>query len=77
VALAVCRAWGPIATTSANRHGQPPATTAAEVASALGSVEVILDAGRCDGQPSTVVDATGAVPRLLRPGGVSWADLAP
>jgi tRNA threonylcarbamoyl adenosine modification protein (Sua5/YciO/YrdC/YwlC family) len=76
VPLALCRAIGPIATTSANRHGEPPATTAPELAEALGScVEVVLDGGPCTGNPSTVVDCTGAEPRLLREGRLSWDEV--
>jgi tRNA A37 threonylcarbamoyladenosine synthetase subunit TsaC/SUA5/YrdC len=64
---------GPLATTSANRHGEPPVTTAAELAEVLGSgVELILDAGPCTGEPSTVVDCTGSEPRLLREGRLAW-----
>lgn len=76
VPLALCRATGPIATTSANLHGQGPATTAAEVAATFGdSVAVVLDAGPCEGEPSTVVDCTGAEPKLLREGAIPWADV--
>jgi len=76
VPLAICAAGGPMATTSANRHGEPPLTTASEVVAVLGStVDLVLDGGTCDRLPSTVVDATGAVPRLLRQGSVAWADL--
>jgi tRNA threonylcarbamoyl adenosine modification protein (Sua5/YciO/YrdC/YwlC family) len=76
VPLTLCREVGPLATSSANRHGEPPATTAAELAAALGpAVELVLDAGRCDGVPSTVVDCTGLEPRLLRDGRVAWEDI--
>jgi L-threonylcarbamoyladenylate synthase len=76
VPLALCRATGPIATTSANLHGQGPATTAAEVVATFGdSVAVVLDAGPCEGEPSTVVDCTGAEPKLLREGAIPWADV--
>ncbi|MGH9282420.1 MAG: L-threonylcarbamoyladenylate synthase, partial [Acidimicrobiales bacterium] len=76
VPLALCRAHGPIATTSANLHGQPSATTAAELAEVFGEgVAVVLDAGPCEGAPSTVVDCTGAEPKLLREGRVPWADV--
>jgi tRNA threonylcarbamoyl adenosine modification protein (Sua5/YciO/YrdC/YwlC family) len=74
VPLAVCRAFGPIATTSANHHGGPPATTAAEVAE-LPGVGIVLDGGRCAGEPSTVVDSTGEIPKLLRAGGIPWDDI--
>ncbi len=76
VAMALCWAVGPLATTSANLHGQPTLRTASEVAAALGSVvRVVLDGGRCDGDPSTVVDCTGQEPKLLREGRVPWADV--
>jgi L-threonylcarbamoyladenylate synthase len=76
VPLALCQALGPIATTSANRHGEEPATTAALVMAAVGSaIEMVLDGGSCAGQPSTVVDCTGADPRLLRDGQVSWSEV--
>jgi tRNA threonylcarbamoyl adenosine modification protein (Sua5/YciO/YrdC/YwlC family) len=76
VPLTLCRRHGPLATTSANLHGQPTMTTATEVAAALGdSVEVVLDAGPCAGLPSTVVDCTGEDPKCLREGRVPWTEL--
>ena len=74
VALALCRAVGPLATTSANVHGQPTLTTAAEVAEVFAdALPVVLDGGTCTGSPSTVVDCTGFEPRLLREGRVPWS----
>lgn len=76
VARALCTLAGPLATTSANVHGGPPLVTAAEVASAFGAaVPVVLDGGTCTGRPSTVVDCTASEPRLLREGGVTWAEV--
>jgi tRNA threonylcarbamoyl adenosine modification protein (Sua5/YciO/YrdC/YwlC family) len=76
VPLALCATVGPLATTSANRHGQPPATTAEALAAALGpAVELILDAGPCSALASTVVDCTGVEPRLLREGRVAWSEI--
>lgn len=75
VPLALCEAMGPLATTSANRHGEPPLTTAREVAELGATVELVLDAGPCAGQPSSVLDVTGDVPRLLRPGAIPWEEL--
>jgi L-threonylcarbamoyladenylate synthase len=72
VPLALCRDFGPIATSSANRHGSPALTTAPQLAETLNGVAIILDAGKCDSAPSTVVDATGEAPRLLRAGAISW-----
>ncbi|HZD66330.1 MAG TPA: L-threonylcarbamoyladenylate synthase [Acidimicrobiales bacterium] len=67
---------GPLATTSANRHGEPTLTKAAEVAETFGeSVAVVLDAGPCDAPASTVVDCTGVELRLLRAGPLSWEEL--
>ena len=77
VPLAVCRRLGPIATTSANRHREPPLTTAEEVAKMLGGeIALVLDAGRCDRPPSTVVDCTGEAPKLLREGPVPAEEVA-
>jgi L-threonylcarbamoyladenylate synthase len=72
VPLALCRSLGPIATTSANRHGEDPVTTAAALAAGLSGVALVLDAGRCDAASSTVVDSTGEVPKLLRAGSIAW-----
>jgi tRNA threonylcarbamoyl adenosine modification protein (Sua5/YciO/YrdC/YwlC family) len=69
---ALARRVGPLATTSANRSGEPTPTTAAEAAAALdGPVGFVLDGGRCDGVPSTVVDVTSAPWRVLRAGPIS------
>ena len=76
VPVAVCRAVGPLATTSANLHGRPPLTRAADVADAFGdAVPLVLDGGTCAGDPSTVVDCTGPEPRLLRQGRIPWEDV--
>jgi tRNA threonylcarbamoyl adenosine modification protein (Sua5/YciO/YrdC/YwlC family) len=76
VPRALCDLAGPLAVTSANHHGQPPLSTAGDVASVFGpEVAVILDAGPCAGVPSTVVDGTGGAPRCLRPGGLDWAEV--
>lgn len=76
VPLALCDVAGPLATTSANVHGQEPLVTAREVAATFGdSVPLVLDGGTCDGLPSTVVDCTGQAPRLLREGRVAWEEV--
>ena len=69
-ALDLLKKTGPLAVSSANYSGQPPATTADEAVEQLGeSVAVYLDAGTCPADvPSTIVDLTGSVPKLLRPG---------
>jgi L-threonylcarbamoyladenylate synthase len=76
VPLALCQDIGPIATTSANRHGLPPCSTADEVDGEFGEgVDLVLDGGECAGEPSTVVECTGAEPRLLREGRLAWAEV--
>ncbi|MER5648814.1 L-threonylcarbamoyladenylate synthase [Streptosporangium sp. NPDC002524] len=73
VALDLLKETGPLAVSSANRSGAPPATTAADAEKQLGdSVSVYLDAGPCESDiPSTILDLTTAVPRLLRRGAIS------
>ena len=76
VPLALCAKGGPLATTSANLHGEPTSETAEEVVAVFGdTVPVVLDGGRRSGSPSTVVDCTGVEPRLLREGRVPWAEV--
>jgi len=72
VALDLLAQTGPMAVSSANLTGAPPAATAAAAREQLGgSVEVYLDAGPCPGGvPSTIVDLTDDMPRLLRAGAV-------
>jgi len=67
----LCAEVGPLAATSANRHGGATPATAREVAELLGdTVDVVLDGGPCRGAPSTVVDCTTPEVRLLREGGL-------
>jgi len=65
----ICRAVGPLVTTSANKHGRPACTSADEVIATLGDIPV-LDGGIRNGEPSTVVDATQTPLRVLRQGAV-------
>ncbi len=62
---------GPIATTSANYHGQPTPTTAPAAAAALtGPVGLVIDGGLAGTVASTVVDATSQTWRILRLGAI-------
>jgi L-threonylcarbamoyladenylate synthase len=73
VALELLRDVGPMAQSSANLSGSPPATTAIDAQIQLGaSVPVYLDGG-ASGDPvaSTIVDLTDIHPRILREGAVS------
>lgn len=78
VALALLRRTGPLAVSSANLTGHPAATTAAEAYRQLGArVPVFLDGGDAPGGvASTIVDATGDVLRIVRPGALDVATLA-
>lgn len=78
VALDLLREVGPMAVSSANRTGQPPASTAAEAREQLGdSVSVYLDGGPSgEPVPSTIVDLTGGTPRVLRLGAISAEELS-
>ena len=78
VALAVLDHTGPLAVSSANRSGLPPAQDATEAARQLGTrVLVYLDGGPVGaGTASTIVDTTGERPRVLRAGAVPVEELA-
>ncbi len=74
VAQAVLRAFGGgLAAPSANRFGRVSPTRAEHVVADLGSeVDLVLDGGPASvGVESTIVDLSGPVPTLLRPGGVT------
>jgi L-threonylcarbamoyladenylate synthase len=75
VPLALCVEFGPFATTSANRHGQAAVSEAGVLAEQMPGVELVLDAGPCTGDASTVVDATGDDLKLLRAGQLGWAQI--
>jgi L-threonylcarbamoyladenylate synthase len=64
------RLSGPLITTSANKHGEPPCTSPEEVRAAFGDIPIV-DGGVRKGQPSTVVDATHSPVRVLRQGSVT------
>ena len=62
-------AFGPIAATSANRHGEPTIVDPVELKTAFGSdVNLIIDGGVLDGTASTVADITTHPPTVLRQG---------
>ncbi len=76
LAVELCRRAGPLATTSANRHGEPPCHDAAAVRAVFGdALGAIVDGGHRDGVPSTVVGVEGDEVHLLRAGPVDLADV--
>ena len=80
LALALLQRFGgAIATTSANKSDEPPATSAEEVQSELGAlVSIILDGGQTATRiASTVLDLSVSPPQILRQGGISMEQLSP
>ncbi len=77
VALALLRETGPLAVSSANTHGGPPAMSAQEARDQLGDeVAVYLEAAAArGGVPSTIVDCTGERPVILRHGAIPDDDV--
>jgi L-threonylcarbamoyladenylate synthase len=75
---ALARALGPLPVTSANVSGRPDARDAADVLAQLGSrVDLILDGGAArGGVPSSIVDCSVELPRILRPGAIPLTELA-
>lgn len=71
-ALEIVRAFGsPLTATSANKTGEPSASTADEVRAVFGDeLAAIVGGSAPGGPPSTVVDATGAELRVLRRGAI-------
>jgi L-threonylcarbamoyladenylate synthase len=75
VARALAEAWGgPITATSANRTNEPPAQSADLLRDLAADPSVfVIDGGATPGGlPSTIVDARGEPPRLVRAGAVAW-----
>ncbi len=76
-ALALLRRTGPLAVSSANLSGRPAALTADDAEGMLGdSVAVYLDGGTSPGgHASTILDATGPTPRVVRQGPIDLGTL--
>ncbi|GLW63630.1 threonylcarbamoyl-AMP synthase [Actinomadura rubrobrunea] len=72
LAVELLKETGPLAVSSANLSGRPAARSVEEAEKMLGdAVSVYLDDGPAgEGPPSTIVDLTGSIPRLLRPGAI-------
>jgi len=71
----LCERVGPLATTSANRHGEAPLHTAASVAASLPGLCLVVDGGHCDRPPSSVVSVLDGGLRVLREGAISARSL--
>jgi L-threonylcarbamoyladenylate synthase len=78
VSLSLLSSLGePIASSSANPAGHPPPVDADQVIAGLGDeLDLVLDGGPCQiGQPSTILDLSGATPRILRQGAIPSSEL--
>jgi L-threonylcarbamoyladenylate synthase len=72
----LCRLAGPLAVTSANRHGEAPITTAPELEAVFGDlVDPVLDGGTRNGVPSSVVSIVENDATLLRSGPIAWSEI--
>lgn len=77
VALELLREVGPMAVSSANRSGQPPATTVVQAREQLADrVPVYLDGGTSGEMASTIIDLTADEPVVLREGAVTAAQIS-
>ena len=76
LALSLIEAVGPLATTSANLSGEAAPTCFAEVPPEFASAVPSLVGKTHAGQASSVIDCTGSMPRILRPGAIDPFDLA-
>lgn len=67
----------PVAAPSANTSGRPSPTKAKHVMEDMnGKIDAVIDGGECNiGLESTVVDVTGPIPIILRPGKVTIEDI--
>lgn len=76
IVRAVAARVGPIAATSANRHGEPTPTTASEAAAQLGpDIALIVDGGLLSTTASTIIDATAETWRVLRDGPIAGVEV--
>jgi L-threonylcarbamoyladenylate synthase len=76
LARRLCRDAGPLISTSANLSGAAAPLTCAEAVAGVGAAAALaLDAGPGRSVASTIVDLTGAAPRLVRSGAVPWAEV--
>ncbi len=78
ICLALIKTCGfPLVSTSANRSGEPPATTAEEVERLFGPhLDLIIDGGQTPTcTPSTVIDVTRTPARIIREGAISKLEI--
>jgi L-threonylcarbamoyladenylate synthase len=72
----LCARVGPLVSTSANEAGKPAPVDCDQAVAGVGAFAALaLDGGPGRPEPSTIVDLTGATPRLLRSGAVPWPEV--
>lgn len=74
VSLELLSSTGPLAVTSANRSGEPPAISPEQVRSIFKDAVMCIEGGVCDGTPSTVLSLVGP-PKVIRDGALTAAEL--
>ena len=78
VARRICAAVGrPVTATSANASGEAATADPSTVERTLGDrIDLLIDTGPAPGgPPSTIVDATGPTPVLVRAGALAWDEI--
>jgi L-threonylcarbamoyladenylate synthase len=78
IARELCRACGvPLTATSANLSGDAASADPSDVERSLSDrIDLLIDAGMSPGgPPSTIVDVSGALPKLVRAGAISWEEI--
>ncbi len=72
----ICERIGPIATTSANRHGSPPLDSGDAIAEEfLDEIDLLVNYGKLFGIASTIVDVSGEEIRMIREGGIGVSQI--
>ena len=72
----LCAKVGPIATTSANIHGQPTPLRISEMPESFDNADLIIDGGECSyGTASTIIELGNGTPKVIREGPIPEADV--
>ena len=66
--LALAAAYGPITATSANISGEDDLHSVRDILEKISDIHTVVDGGELCGPASTVVDARGDIPKVLRQG---------
>jgi L-threonylcarbamoyladenylate synthase len=73
---ALLQSTGPLAVTSANRSGEPPARSPEEIEEQLGSCPILASPKPLTGMPSTIIGYRGGRWELIRPGTLDLSAIA-